>query len=224
MVKIQCFQLLHFHQINFSQFSSSSSDQPQTATYFSDFAEFGDFSFSFSAKPQSYQLDEQEMARLGIDIDARKNNQISWNFFTDMSKLQNKRHGTISKHTTNQGTVQWLAPEAFDSPSAEQVEVGEYEDPKSISEYSYPVDVYALGLTLWEVLCIQPMDARDLNTSTLRFTRDVPFQLRLLLLACIDQRPQLRPTAKQVVDVLTIHLYMLDYVAMYINNSGMLKL
>jgi hypothetical protein len=96
--------------------------------------------------------------------------------------------------------------------------------PKRIREYSYPCDIYALGLTVWEILCIQSMESRDYSVNGLRFTRDIPFQIRLLLLASIDQRPQLRPTAKQIVDVLTMHLYMLDYVAMFINNSSLLKL
>lgn len=252
--------------------------QTTTRTYLSEFAEFGDFSFSFQPKVTPYGggsggltntdpknkftngknttntnnnnnnndhytqiTDEQEMARLDTDSNTNEklssagkalkesvSRDVTWSFFSQSNHHPFNAKSSTSKHTTNQGTPQWLAPEAFNCPSAEQVEPedGEDEDaePKSITEYSYPVDVYALGLTLWEILCIQPMDSRDLGTTALRFTRDIPFQLRLLLLSSIDQRAQLRPTAKQIVDVLTVHLYMLDFVATFINNSSFLKL
>eukprot|EP00461_Guttulinopsis_vulgaris_P001706 UN01706 len=149
-------------------------------------------------------------------------------FFSNVSKHAKSNANGASMHV-GCGTEEWRAPETYPTPDDyDAMMMSPDYDPESTAEpkvvYSYPADVFSLGLTLWEILCIQPMESMQRNGLPLQFTKDIPFYIRLLILACIDPRPQLRPTAKQIVDVLTLHLYMIDFVAMYLNNSTMLKL
>uniref|UniRef100_A0A1I8IHR8 Mitogen-activated protein kinase kinase kinase n=1 Tax=Macrostomum lignano TaxID=282301 RepID=A0A1I8IHR8_9PLAT len=106
--------------------------------------------------------------------------------------------GTVREQSTDmtssKGTVAWMAPEILTN-----------------NRYSPSVDVYSLGMVMWEVLA-RSRPFKDMNSYSIMFHihagqrppqfRDCPETLRNLLAACLHQEPSRRPPITGLVELL----------------------
>jgi hypothetical protein len=129
-----------------------------------------------------------------------------------------------SQHmTSNMGTAVWMAPEVWilshDKDSLQKsTKTGQFDEPTYNIQYSYPADIYSLGIVLYELICLQPppptlpesLSDNSLPNFALTFPPDVPFYIQQLILACLSFDPNKRPSAVDIVNVLTIFIELID--------------
>jgi hypothetical protein len=129
-----------------------------------------------------------------------------------------------SQHmTSNMGTAVWMAPEVWilshDKDSLQKsTKTGQFDEPSYNIQYSYPADIYSLGIVLYELICLQPppptlpesLSDNSLPNFALTFPPDVPFYIQQLILACLSFDPNKRPSAVDIVNVLTIFIELID--------------
>ncbi len=83
--------------------------------------------------------------------------------------------------TRGVGTRLWMAPEVM-----------------AAEAYSFPADVFSLGIVLWEILaCDLPPDSRS-EFWRPEFPADVPYALKDVVLQCIHVDAKMRPSAAHV--------------------------
>jgi serine/threonine protein kinase len=142
-------------------------------------------------KPANVMLDEDYHPRIG-DFGLAK----MMNYGEDCAKNEQQM-------TMNLGTPLYMAPECY------------AEDPRVEGGYGFPVDVYAYGMVLYELVTgVRPWDKFDLGKVEVKFNLKrflmngqrpeippyVSENLRKLITSCWDQDPKSRPTFREIVD------------------------
>jgi serine/threonine protein kinase len=107
--------------------------------------------------------------------------------------------------TGNVGTVSWIAPEVFGQ-----------------RKYSEKADVYSFGIVLWE-LYTRKVPFTDIHSFSIpvavikgdrpSIPKDCPAQLKKLIRACWDPKPQKRPSFQRIIELITRVLEQLPPIA-----------
>jgi hypothetical protein len=130
--------------------------------------------------------------------------------------------------TLGVGSKLWMAPEAYVVTNSKTNIVENinnrvfFEETVFQADYSYPSDIYSLGIVLFEIICQSPPaeNKNDFNwgpfsnphgnNTPLATANEVPLFIKMLITSCLSPRPEDRPSAKAISQLLTLSIEMID--------------